>query len=312
MGMSEFYGDKNDNESINVLTKAFEIGYRHFDTADMYGKGHNEKLLGSFMKKMKNQRREIFLATKGGIQRDVSGPGSIGIDSHPDYIRKACESSLKRLGVEYIDLYYLHRRNPDIPIEDTIGVMKELMNEGKIMAIGLSEVSAKTLVKASQIAPITAIQSEYSLWTRDPEDGILDSCLKVGTRFVAYSPMGRGFLTGKLDKNISKKEGDLRARLPRFQPEAFEKNARLLDVISKIANELNATNAQISLAWVLSQNPIIKAIPGTTTTKHLQDNFDSQNITLEDEHLKILRDAFLPEKIDGQRYPEPLLKTVNT
>ena len=227
MGMSEFYGKRDDQASMRTLVAAFDKGYRHFDTADMYGEGHNEELLGAFVRTLGSYRDQILIATKAGIRRDLAGPAPIGIDSSPDYVRQACEKSLRRLRVERIDLYYLHRRDPKVPIEDTLGAMKDLMIEGKIAAIGLGEVSAQTLRRAAKVVSISALQSEYSLWTRDPEREVLAACTELGVNFVAYSPIGRGFLSGELSLDTVQEEGDLRGKLPRFQPGAFEANALL-------------------------------------------------------------------------------------
>ncbi|HSC69424.1 MAG TPA: aldo/keto reductase, partial [Cellvibrio sp.] len=221
MGMSEFYGENSDENSLQTLLAAYDIGYRHFDTADMYGKGHNESLLGLFIKKLGSNRKDICIATKVGIKRDANGAGSIEIDSSPEYIIRACEDSLRRLGVEQIDLYYLHRRQRNIPIEETMGAMELLYKQGKIATVGLSEVSADTLIAAHNILPIAAIQSEYSLWSRDVEKEILPTCINLGVNFVAYSPIGRGFLSGKMTQEQINNPNDLRSKLPRFQPDAF-------------------------------------------------------------------------------------------
>ncbi len=312
MGMSEFYGTRDDRGSMQILMTAFDNGYRHFDTADMYGEGHNEELLGTFVRSLGSCRDQILIATKTGIRRDLAGPVPVGIDSSPDYVRYACERSLRRLRVERIDLYYLHRRDPKVPIEDTLGAMKDLITEGKIAAIGLSEVSAQTLRRATKVVPISALQSEYSLWTRDPEREVLAACTELGVNFVAYSPIGRGFLSGELSLNTVQEEGDLRGKLPRFQPGAFEANTQLLDVVSRIGKELGVSRAQVAIAWVLAQNPCIHTIPGTRKSSHLQDNFDSQQLTLSPKQLQMLSGAFSPTAVTGARYPEPLLRTVNT
>jgi aryl-alcohol dehydrogenase-like predicted oxidoreductase len=312
MGMSEFYGAPDDQQSLHALETAFDLGYRHFDTADMYGAGHNEKLLGSFLTRLGSRRDEVVVASKVGIRRDLPGPSPIGIDSTPEYVRAACERSLERLGVERIDLYYLHRRNPAVPIEDTMGAMAALLSEGKIGAIGLSEVSVETLRKAARVAPIAALQSEYSLWTRDAEGEMFGACAELGVTFVAYSPVGRGFLSGELQAETVRTPGDLRGMLPRFQPGAFESNARLLEVVARVARALDASRAQVALAWVLAKNPALHAIPGTRKATHLSDNWGSQKIALSPSHMEELSRAFHAEAVTGLRYPEPLLRTTGT
>lgn len=311
MGMSEFYGDRDDARSLTVLAEAFELGYRHLDTADMYGKGHNEELVGTFLRSLGGRRQELLLATKTGIVRDADGPGTLRIDSRPEHVVAACEASLRRLGVDHIDLYYLHRRDREVPIEDTVGAMARLRDAGKIGAIGLCEVSAATLRRAAAEAPIAALQSEYSLWSRDPEREAFAACVDVGASFVAYSPLGRGFLTGELARETVAREGDLRGKLPRFQQGAFETNATLLEVVTAIARELGATTAQVSLAWVLGRGPWCHAIPGTTTTRHLADNLRSLAVELSAAHRSTLSEAFSTEAVAGERYPAPLLRTTD-
>lgn len=309
MGMSEFYGDRDDPRSLAVLAEAFERGYRHFDTADIYGKGHNETLLGTFLRGLGRRRDEVVVATKAGIRRDVDGPGTVRIDSRPDYVAQACEASLRRLGLDHIDLYYLHRRDREVPIEDTVGAMQRLRDQGKIGAIGLCEVSAATLRRAAAQVEIAALQSEYSLWTRDPEREIFAACAEVGATFVAYSPIGRGFLSGELQRETVAAAGDLRGMLPRFQPGAFEANERLLGVVSSIARELHATAAQVALAWVLAQGAPCHAIPGTRKAEHLADNLGSLHVELGAAHREALSQAFSPAAVAGERYPAPLLRT---
>jgi aryl-alcohol dehydrogenase-like predicted oxidoreductase len=308
MGMSEFYGDRDDPRSLGVLAEAFERGYRHFDTADMYGKGHNETLLGTFLRSLGGRRDEVIVATKAGIRRDVDGPGTLRIDSRPEYIEQACEASLQRLGLSHIDLYYLHRRDRAVPIEDTVGAMQRLRDQGKIGAIGLCEVSAATLRRAAVETQIAALQSEYSLWTRDPEREIFAACAEVGATFVAYSPIGRGFLSGELQRETVAAAGDLRGKLPRFQPGAFEANARLVAVVSSIARELHVTTAQVALAWVLAQGAPCHAIPGTRKAEHLADNLGSLQLELGAAHREALGEAFSAAAIAGERYPAPLLQ----
>jgi len=312
MGMSEFYGETDDDNSLDILHAAYDLGYRHFDTADMYGKGHNERLIGTFVKELGSRSKDILIATKVGIKRDVNGPGTLVIDSTPKYIIQACEQSLNRLGVEQIDLYYLHRRNPDVPIEETMGAMKQLLDEGKIAAVGLSEVSTETLKQANSIVKVSALQSEYSLWSRDIEDSILPACNELNINLVAYSPIGRGFLSGTLKKEQVHHEGDLRGKLPRFQQESFENNQKLLDAVKHVADEKNCSLAQVALSWLLGQNPLVTVIPGARKLNHLIDNFASQDIHLSKEQISYLSEAFKPDNVSGYRYPEPLLKTTNT
>jgi aryl-alcohol dehydrogenase-like predicted oxidoreductase len=311
MGMSEFYGENSDESSLQILLTAFDIGYRHFDTADMYGKGHNESLIGQFVKKLGSNRKDICIATKVGIKRDASGAGSIEIDSSPEYIISACDNSLRRLGVEQIDLYYLHRRQRNVPIEETMGAMEMLYKQGKIAAVGLSEVSADTLIAAHKIIPITAIQSEYSLWSRDVEKEILPACIDLGVNFVAYSPIGRGFLSGKMTQDQINTPNDLRSKLPRFQPEAFASNELLLEHIHLIANRHQASAAQISLAWLLAQHNLVHVIPGARKINHLNDNASSKKIVLTLEEIHSLNAIFARENVVGERYPEMLMHTTN-
>jgi len=312
MGMSEFYGDSNDDQSLETLAAAYDLGYRHFDTADMYGKGHNELLLGRFCKQLGGDRQYITIATKVGIKRDDGSPGAISIDSSPEYILKACDRSLERLGVEQIDLYYLHRRNPVVPIDETMSAMRELQSQGKVARIGLSEVSVATLREAHDLVGISAIQNEYSLWSRDVESGMLQACEELNIRLVAYSPLGRGFLSGSLSHELIQQEGDLRSKLPRFQPEAFDRNRKLLDTVASIAEAHQCSLAQVALSWVLHQSPMVTIIPGARKLSHLRDNFGSGKLNLSPTELALLSETFDPKNVDGLRYPEPLLRTTNT
>jgi len=312
MGMSEFYGENNDDANVQALQFAYEIGYRNFDTADMYGRGHNEQLIGRFIKDLGESRKDIAVATKVGIVRDVDGPGTIGVDGSPEYILSACERSLERLNVDYIDLYYLHRRNPDVPIDETMSAMKQLLDQGLIKSVGLSEVSAETLKEANSVVSISALQSEYSLWSRDIENNILPQCKKLDVNLVAYSPLGRGFLSGKISKEQVQDKSDLRSMLPRFQGDSFDKNAVLLDAIEAIADAHSCSMAQVALAWVLAQEPLIRIIPGGRKTRNIEENFNSVSVQLTADEVTDLSNVFNPEKITGLRYPEALLHTVNT
>ena len=307
MGMSEFYGKRNDEESIQVIHRAFESGISFFDTADMYGPYTNEILVG---KAIKDFRNKITLATKFGIIRDVNDPTKRGVNGKPEYVRSSCEGSLKRLGVEFIDLYYLHRKDPATPIEETVGAMAQLVKEGKIKGIGLSEVNTDTLRKAYAVHPVTALQSEYSLWTRDPEDGILQTCKELGIAFVAYSPLGRGFLTGEIKKFEDFEEDDYRRHSPRFQGESFDKNLQLIKKIEEMAKNKGCTTAQLALAWVLAQEDFIFPIPGTKRIKYLEENIGAMNVKLTKKDLEEL-DAIAPKGVAaGMRYPEAMMGAV--
>jgi aryl-alcohol dehydrogenase-like predicted oxidoreductase len=307
MGMSEFYGNRNDEESMAVIRHAFERGVRFYDTADIYGPYTNEVLVG---KAIKNFRNQITLATKFGIVRDPANPSKRGVNGRPEYVRSSCEGSLQRLQVEVIDLYYLHRKDPDTPIEETIGAMTRLIEQGKIRAIGLSEVNKETLRKAHEVHPVAALQSEYSLWTRDPEDGILETCQELGIAFVAYSPLGRGFLTGQIKKFEDFEPDDYRRFSPRFQGENFERNLNLVKKIEEMAMRKQCTAAQLALAWVLAQGDVIFPIPGTKKIKYLDENIDALEIRLSaDERAEL--EAILPKgAAAGLRYPEAVMHSV--
>ncbi len=308
MGMSEFYGERNDEESIKVLHHAIELGVTFWDTADMYGPYHNEELVG---KALKGHRSKITLATKFGIIRDVTNPTKRGINGKPEYVQSSCEGSLKRLNTDVIDLYYLHRRDLNTPIEETVGAMSKLIDQGKIRSIGLSEVSVETLRKAHATHPITAVQSEYSLWTRDPEEGILQTCKELGIAFVAYSPLGRGFLTGQIKKFEDFDATDYRRFSPRFQGENFNKNLSLVEKIAALAKEKNCTPSQLALAWVMAQAENIFPIPGTKRIKYLEENVGALNVYFTKEELKNINDLFPLDAAAGLRYPEAMMGSIN-
>ena len=308
MGMSDFYGKRNDEESINVIHHAFQSGITFFDTADMYGPYTNEILVG---KAIKDFRNKITLATKFGIVRDPNDPTRRGINGKPEYVRSAVEQSLKRLNVEVIDLYYLHRKDPDTAIEETVGAMGDLVEQGKIRGIGLSEVNAETLRKAHRVHPITALQSEYSLWTRDPEEDVLQTCKDLGIAFVAYSPLGRGFLTGQIKKFEDFEANDYRRFSPRFQGDNFQKNIELVHKIEEMAKKKNCSAAQLALAWVLAQGDNIFPIPGTKHIKYLDENMGALNVKLTAGELEAI-DAIIPKgAASGTRYPEAMMGSVN-
>jgi len=308
MGMSEFYGPGDDEESIKTIHRAFELGITFLDTADMYGPYKNEILVG---KALKGYRDKITLATKFGIIRDPSNPAKRGINGRPEYVKASCEGSLKRLDTDVIDLYYLHRRDPDTPIEETVGAMAELVEEGKIKAIGLSEVSAETLMKAHSIHPITALQTEYSLWSREPEDELLETCRQLGIAFVAYSPLGRGFLTGQIKKFEDFAPDDYRRFSPRFQGENFDKNLQLVEKLEALAARKNCTPSQLALAWVMAQGGHIFPIPGTKRIKYLEENVGATNVQLTEDELDEI-DAIAPVgAAAGTRYPETMMASVN-
>ncbi|BAF90151.1 aldo/keto reductase [Azorhizobium caulinodans ORS 571] len=307
MGMSEFYGASDDTQSLATLEAALDAGITFFDTADMYGVGHNERLLGQFLK---GKREKVVLATKFGNVRGPNGE-RLGINGSPAYVREACEASLKRLGIETIDLYYQHRVDPKTPIEDTVGAMARLVEEGKVRHLGLSECSVATLKRAHGVHPITAVQTEYSLWTRDAEAEMLGVCADLGISFVAYSPLGRAFLTGAITSTDTLAENDFRRHNPRFQGEAFAQNKRLTDALAAFAAARKVTSAQIALAWILNKQPHVIPIPGTRRIKYLQENAAAVAIRLSPAEVAELDALFPPQAVAGTRYPEPVMANLN-
>lgn len=310
MGMSDFYGVRDDEESIVTIHAAIDQGCTFLDTADMYGYGDNEILVGQAIK---GRRDKVTIATKFGIVRDRHDPARRGVNGRPYYVKSACDASLKRLGVEEIDLYYQHRVDTETPIEDTVGAMSELVEKGKVRAIGLSEVSPGTLERACSVHPIAAVQTEYSLWSREPEDadGILTACRKREVAFVAYSPLGRGFLTGQIKSPDDFEADDMRRNSPRFQGENFARNLQLVERIGEIAREKSCTPAQLALAWILAQGEDIIPIPGTKRRKYLTENLVAAEIALTDNDLSRLEEISPREAVSGDRYPENLRALIN-
>jgi len=308
MGMSEFYGPADEQEAIATIHRALEVGVTLLDTADMYGPFTNEELVG---RAIRGRREGVVVATKCGIVRDATDKSFRGVDGRPEYIKQACDASLRRLGIARIDLYQLHRVDPTVPIEESVGAMADLVRAGKTRCIGLSEASAATLRRAHKVHPIASVQTEYSLWSRDPEDGILATCRELGIGFLAYSPLGRGFLGGRIKRHEDLAPDDYRRFAPRFQGENFTRNAALVARVEEIARAKSCTPAQLALAWVLAQGPDIVPIPGTKRRRYLEENVGALAVRLSQQDLRHIDEVAPRGAVAGLRYPEPMMQLLN-